>query len=138
VSVHRTSVWITATVLAHTVVIVLHAWAHASLGVDLSRFQVAFIVSVIMVAPILAAALAWTTYRRLGAIILTVAMFGALIFGAYYHFLDSGMDNISEVPSGHWGALIRVTSVLLAITEGGGSIVGWLSIRILRRNGFRS
>jgi len=138
VSVHRTAVWITATVLAHTAVVVLHAWAHAKLGVDLSRFEIAFIVSVIMVAPIVAGALTWTPYRRPGAAILTVAMFGALIFGAYHHFLASGMDNISEVPSGNWGALFRLTALSLAIVEGFGSIIGLWSIRVLRRAAFRA
>lgn len=132
-TVLKVAVLTTATVLAHAVVVLLHAWAHLVLGVNMSPFQIVFIVLVIMLAPIVAAVLMWTPYRRAGALIFAVSMFGALVFGAFHHFLDPGIDNISKVPTDDWGALFRLTAVLLAIIEGWGSIVGWWSIRLIPR-----
>lgn len=88
-----------ATVFVHAVVVLLHAWAHMTLAVNMSWLQNAFIVSVIMAAPVVAGVLVWTQYRRAGTLILAASMFGALVFGAYHHFLDPGIDNISNVPT---------------------------------------
>ncbi|GEM_PF-2383994 len=114
-------VCITVTVGIHAVVVFWHAWAHMTLAVNMSWLQNAFIVSVIMATPVVAGVLVWAPYRRTGALALTASMFGALIFGVYHHFLDPGVDNISRVPTGGWGMLLRLTAILLAILEGWGA-----------------
>jgi hypothetical protein len=129
----KVKVLVTATVLAHAIVVLLHAWAHLTLAVNMPWLQNAFIISVIMTAPIVAGVLAWTRHRRAGIFIFAASMFGALVFGAYYHFLDSGMDHISRVPTDGWGALFRLTAILLVIIEGWGSIVGWWGYSLVSR-----
>ncbi len=124
---------ITATVLVHAVVVLLHAWAHLTLGVNMSGLQNGFIGVVIITAPIVAGVLVWTRFRSAGALTLAVSMFGALVFGAYHHFLEPGIDHISGVPTDSWGALFRLTAVLLAIIEAGGSLVGWWGFRLVFR-----
>ncbi len=123
----------TATVLAHTAVVFSHAWAHQTLAINMSWLQNAFIGSVIIAAPIVAGVLVWTPYRRAGALILAVSMFGALVFGAYYHFLDPGIDHVSSVRTDGWGALFRLSAVLLALLEGWGSMVGWWGFHLISR-----
>lgn len=129
----KVKVLVTATVLAHALVVLLHAWAHLTLAVNLSWLQNAFIVSVIITAPIVAGVLVWTQQRRTGIFIFAASMVGALVFGAHYHFLDLGVDHISMVPTDGWGALFRLTAVLLVIIEGWGSIIGWWGYSLVSR-----
>ncbi len=130
-TVFKVAVLISVTALIHIIFVFLHAWAHLTLAVNMSWAQNAFIISVIMIAPIIAGVLIWTPFLRTGALIFTASMFGALIFGAYHHFLVPGMDHISRIPNDSWGALFRMTAILLAITEAWGSILGWWSFRSL-------
>jgi hypothetical protein len=129
----KVKVLVTATVLAHAIVVLLHAWAHLTLAVSLSWLQNAFIVSVIITAPIVAGVLVWTQQRRAGMFVFAASMVGALAFGAYHHFLDLGIDHISMVPTHGWGALFRLSAVLLVIIEGWGSIVGWWGYSLVSR-----
>jgi lipopolysaccharide export LptBFGC system permease protein LptF len=105
-------------------VVVLHGFAHAKIPVPISQLQSLFIVSVIVLAPLLAMVLLWMQFRRAGGLLLFLAMAGALVFGAYNHFIVVGADHISHVPPGEWGMLFRVTAILLALAEGLGSGVG--------------
>jgi hypothetical protein len=54
-------------------------------------------------------------------------MLGALMFGAYYHFVLAGADNVSTV--GHhamssWAQLFQVSAVVLALVELAGMVAG--------------
>jgi nucleoside-diphosphate-sugar epimerase len=120
---------VTATVVAHAGVVLLHAWAHVRLAVNLSWPQNAFIGVVIMAGPLVAGALVWTRHRWAGALTLAVSMFMALVFGAYHHYFSAGMDNVSRAPAGDWGGVFRVTAALLVIVEAWGSAVGWWGFR---------
>lgn len=106
------------TVLVHAAIVLLHAIAHGMLEVNGSWLDNAFIVSVIMVSPIVAGAFIWTKYWRIGVAILGLSMFGAFLYGAYNHFVAHGIDNIAQVPTDHWGAIFRLTAILLATIEG--------------------
>lgn len=90
--------------------VVLHGFAHAKIPVPISQLQSLFIVSVIVLAPLLAMVLLWMQFRRAGGLLLFLAMAGALVFGAYNHFIVVGADHISHVPPGEWGMLFRVTA----------------------------
>ena len=129
----RIAAVLTATVVVHAVVVLLHARAHQTLTINMSGLQNAFIGLVIIAAPIVAAVLVWTSYRRIGALILAVSMLGALIFGGYHHFLDPGIDNISSVAPHDWGTVFRLTAFLLAIIEAWGSVAGWWGFRLILR-----
>lgn len=122
---------ITVTVLVHAVVVLWHAWAHLTLDVNMTGLQNGFIGVVIIATPILAGVLVWTRFHRAGVFMLAVSMLGALVFGAYHHFLKPGIDHISGVPTDGWGSLFRLSTILLAIIESWGSLVGWWEIRLL-------
>lgn len=108
----------TGIVIVHAVVVALHALAHEKVPVSISLLQSLFIVSVIVLAPLLAMLLLWMRFYHIGILLLFCAMFGALAFGVCNHFIIFGSDRISQVPFEGWGLLFQVTSILLAITEG--------------------
>jgi hypothetical protein len=117
-------------VAAHLAVSLFHRTAHEHLHIGLSPIQTSFVVIVILIGPLVAAALLWTRWPRAGALLLALSMAGSLAFGVYYHFVEISPDHVSQVPEETWGTVFRATAVLLAMLEGAGAIVGaWLLIR---------
>ena len=119
----RSAAYGTAIVLVHVVVNIVQGLAHRELGIGLSPLGSAFVVVVILVLPLIAMALLWTM-RRVGLILLTLSMFGALLFGLYHHFVAAGPDHIHAQLSGGWGDAFVLTSYLLLITEALGTYAG--------------
>jgi hypothetical protein len=68
--------------------------------------------------------LVWTAKKRLGFILLSLSMFGSLLFGLYHHFLAASPDHIHSQPSGGWGTTFVLTAYLLLITETIGTYIG--------------
>ena len=122
--IHWLSVYGTLMVVAHAAVNAVHGYTHVVLGVLMSREANVFIVAVIMLAPVLAAVLLWTTRRRAGAWLLSASMAGALLFGVYNHFVAVSEDHIWHVPYGSGRATFQITAVLLALIELGGCVIG--------------
>jgi len=110
----------TLIVLVHLGVVLQHGSDHAHLAIDVAAWQSAFIASVIVVAPIVAAAMLWTRRAKAGLWLLAIAMAGSFLFGLWYHFLVAGSDNVLGMPSGGAHAAFRITAVLLAIIEAAG------------------
>lgn len=123
----------TVTVLAHTVIVLLHGAAHQELNVALSLWQKNYAASVIMLAPIVAAVLLWTRHGRTGFLLLTVSMAGSLIFGLYYHYVAVSADHVSHLPPGDAQGLFRLTALLLTATETFGFAVGLMGLQMARR-----
>jgi hypothetical protein len=120
-------------VVVHALVSALHGAAHARLNVPLSFAQNLFIVVVIVAAPLVAWLLLWKKHHLAGAIIFTCSMVGALIFGAYNHFVASSPDHVSHVAavaSGGWVIVFQVTAVLLALVEAFGCLLGVWMLRL--------
>jgi hypothetical protein len=78
---------------------------------------------VIIFGPVLAATLLWTRLQKIGLVLLSVTMAGALVFSVTYHFLVPGSDNALELHNGHWESLFRTTATWLAMVEAGA--VAW-------------
>lgn len=116
-------------VLAHFVVVLLHGSAHTRLKVDLAVWQNVFVFIVIVVAPLFAGIVLWTRYSRFGFALLAAAMSGALVFGAYFHYLAISPDHVSHLPPGEAQGTFRLTALLLAITEAIGLTIGFLYSR---------
>jgi cytochrome bd-type quinol oxidase subunit 2 len=114
----------TAIVLAHFAVVMVHGSAHTQLKVGLASWQTAFVLIVIVVAPLLSAILIWTRFSRFGFWLLAVAMGGALVFGVYFHYLTISPDHVSHLPPGDAQGAFRLTALLLAITEAIGLTIG--------------
>ena len=122
--VSRAASYATAIVVAHLLVNVAHGLAHRELRVGLSPSGSVFVIVVVMVSPLLAMALMWTTAKRLGFILLSLSILGSLLFGLYYHFLAVSPDHIHSQPSGGWGTTFVLTAYLLFVTEAIGTYVG--------------
>jgi hypothetical protein len=118
-------------VAVHFVVVVLHSIAHDRLPVKATPAQLAFIVPVIVVAPLIAA-LMLARFERAGMVLFTVSMLGSLVFGVYYHFTADTIDHVVHVAHREplfWSQMFQVTAYLLAISEAAGSAVGFIALR---------
>jgi hypothetical protein len=121
-------VWVLVVVVVHLIVNVLHGQAHRSLGVGISEWQQIYVVTVILLAPLVALALSFTRYARAALWLLLVSMLGALIFGACYHYVIISPDHVAHLPPGDARGSFRVTALLLVITEALGVVVAALAL----------
>jgi hypothetical protein len=117
-------------VAIHFVVVVLHSIAHEILPVKATPAQLAFIVPVIVVAPLVAAVMLGK-FEKAGMVLLTAAMLGSLVFGVYYHFIADTIDHVAHVAHRQplfWSQIFQITSYLLAISEAAAIAVGLISL----------
>ena len=125
---------VTILVLAHLVVNVLHGRAHTDLGVGLTTWQYVFVMTVILLAPLVALILSWTRYARAGLWLLFFSMLGALIFGFCYHYIIISNDHVAHLPPGDARGVFRMTALLLLITEALGVILAAIAVRQFKRD----
>src|SRR5215468_5901787 len=112
-----------ALVLIHLVISTVHGRAHQGAMVTLNTFGYVYVVVVITLAPLVAAALMFTRKRTIGALLLALSMFGSFVFGFWYHFLSSTNDNVAQV-HGYWHSTFLWTAIALALIELAGMFVG--------------
>jgi len=122
-----------AVVTFHFVIVVLHSIAHQVLPVPATPAQLAFIVPVIILAPIVAGFIL-LKFETAGMLLLAASMLGSFVFGLYYHFIADTIDHVAHVAQMQpvlWSQMFRATSYLLAISEAAGAAVGlvWLARR---------
>jgi hypothetical protein len=121
-------------VAIHLAAALWHGNAHTTLDVALSPWQNAFVFLVILIAPIVAAALVWTRYGAIGVWMFFLSMVGALVFGAYYHYVLVSPDNIAHLPS--HGAEAHATFIAsagtLAVLELTSSLYGAFCLGLTR------
>jgi hypothetical protein len=122
---------VTLLVLVHLLITVAHGAAHRELQIGLSSSGNLFVGLVVVVGPLLAISLAWTSRQRFGFALLAASMFASLLFGLYHHFLVEGADHVHSQPAGTWGTAFVVTAYGLLITEGLGA---WMGMHFLRSN----
>ena len=125
-------VWVAIAVVAHLIVNILHGQAHTRLAVGLSNWQQLYVITVILLAPLVALALSFTRYARVALWLLLVSMLGSLIFGVCYHYIIISTDNVAHLPVGDARGLFRITALLLVVTEALGVIVAgtaWWRLR---------
>jgi|SRR5690349_17628021 hypothetical protein len=125
---------VTILVLAHLVVNVLHGRAHTDLGVGLTTWQYVFVMTVILLAPLVALVLSWTRYVRAGLWLLFASMLGSLIFGFCYHYIIISNDHVAHLPPGDARGVFRMTALLLLITEALGVILAAIAVRQFKRD----
>jgi hypothetical protein len=110
----------------HFLTVVLHSIAHEVLQVKATPAQLAFIVPVIIFAPV-AAGFLLLKFERAGAYLLTVSMIGSFFFGLYYHFIARTIDHVSHVASlspAAWSNVFIATAYLLSFSEIFGAFAG--------------
>ena len=101
---------IAALVIFHLAATLWHGDAHTKLAIGLPPAKVVFVFVVIIAAPIVAAVLLWTRYLSIGLWLFAVSMLGALLFGAYHHYVLVSPDNIGHLPTGTPGSHSQFTS----------------------------
>ena len=119
-----------AVVAFHFVVVVLHSIAHQKLPVPATPAQLAFIMPVIIIAPVVAGFML-LKLETAGMVLLAASMLGSFVFGVYYHFIADTVDHVAHVAQMQpvlWSQMFQATSYLLAISEALGAAVGlvWL------------
>jgi hypothetical protein len=122
--VNRSAKYVSAIVVVHLLVNIVHGLAHRELRVGLDPPASIFVTVVVLVCPLLAMALVWSAKRRLGLILLSLSMFGSLLFGLYHHFLVASPDHVRSQPPSPWGIVFVLTAYGLLITEAIGAYVG--------------
>ena len=122
----------TIVVVLSTAANLLHGFAHQGQQVmSFPAWQWAYILSLIYVAPVVAAALLWTRYQRVGAWLLFASMAGSLVFGLAYHFLIPGADNAFTLQPGAWRTTFQVSAALVLLLQAIGSVVGVWALNAL-------
>jgi hypothetical protein len=124
---------LTTVVVIHAIVVTLHGLAHQKIPVPLSLLQSLFVGIVIVLTPIAAAVLLWTSFYRIGRWLFLGSMMGALLFGIYNHFIVMSPDHISQIPFEGWGVMFQMTALLLWVTEGIGCGVGIWAVNPIRQ-----
>lgn len=112
----------------HFLAVVLHAVAHEVLPVNATTAQLAFIIPVIIFAPVVAGFML-PKFERAGAALLLASMLGSFVFGLYYHFVADTIDHIAHVARlepAFWSTMFRVTAQLLAVSEIIGAVLAGL------------
>jgi hypothetical protein len=132
-NVNNHRIWVTIAVLAHLVVNLLHGQAHTTLGVGLNSWQQLYVVTVILLAPLVALVLSFTRYIRAGLWLLVVSMLGSFIFGGLHHYILISPDHVAHLPPGDARGLFRVTALLLLVTEAFGIVVAGITLRASKR-----
>ncbi len=128
-TVNRANKYGTVLVLAHLSINIIHGAAHRELQVNLPPAGLLFVIIVILLCPLLALALLWSSQKRLGLLLLTFSMAASSVFGLYNHFLVRGGDHVSAQPPGLVGAAFAVTAYLLFLTEALGAALGLYFLR---------
>jgi hypothetical protein len=114
----------TAIVLVNLLINLVHGVAHLELHIDLNAAEKLFVAVVILASPLLAMALLWTPWQRLGFALLALTMAGSLAFGLYHHFVAMGPDHVGAQVAGVWGTTFVATACLLFLTEAAGTYIG--------------
>ena len=122
----------TVAVLAHLVVSIIHGRAHEGLSVGLSNWQNIYVLTVVVIAPLIAMLLIWTRLARAGLLLLVISTAGSLIFGVVYHYVVVSPDHVSHLPPGDAQGLFRTTALLLVLTELFGVVVGLWGLRRMK------
>lgn len=115
----------TAVVIVYVVTIFTHGAAHARLAIRISNAQNSFVWAVMLISPLLAMILLWTSMQRMGLYLLALSMAAAIPFDLYFHFIAPGPDNaLQQRTSGLWPATFVITAYLLLLFAVVGVLVG--------------
>ena len=106
---------VTAIVLGHLVVSLMHGAAHSGAQIPMTLAANLIIWVVILAGPL---AGLWLIRSRpvTGGWMIAATMAGSLLFGVVNHFVIVGPDHVSIVAP-EWRTLFAVTAVLLAVLE---------------------
>lgn len=122
---------VTAIVLLHLGITVLHGQAHTGAVVPVSTVSSIFIFSVIVTAPLVGIGILWFLSISGGAWLVGLSLTGALLFGVVNHFVLDSPDHVAHIVA-QWKVLFGTTAVLLALTEALGAGLAFWRARHVR------
>jgi hypothetical protein len=128
----RATFWGTTIVFVHLLTNIAHAAAHLSLKVSLNLGDTAFVVTIILLCPLIAMGFLWTSRARMGLLLLAFSMGGSLLFGLYHHFVAEGPDHVGSHGLGLWAATFTISAYVLLVLEAIGT---YASVHFLLREG---
>ncbi len=120
--------WLTAAVLSHLVLSIVHGAAHVGAHVPLSLAANLFVLIIILAGPLVGLVLLAWRARRFGGWLIATTMAGSLVFGVVNHFILVSPDHVSRVVP-QWRTVFTTTAILLVLTEALGSV---LAIHVVR------
>ena len=123
-----------AIVVLHFAVVLWHGSAHSNVPVPITTMQTAFVVIVILLLPLVGAALVWSRFRQIGAWLIALSMLGSLLFGVINHFILVSPDNVAQMPEHAARHSFILSAYLLVLTEALGTVLGLIAIRALFQN----
>lgn len=121
-------------VVVHGAISLWHGAAHLHVPVPLTPSQQAFVGVVIVLLPLVGAALLWSRWRRPAALLVTLTMLGSLLFGFLNHFVLDSVDNVVSVPEHAWRHPFVVSAALIAVSETVGTMMGAVTLWAWRRS----
>jgi hypothetical protein len=126
----RDKIVISVLVAVHLAVNIWHSGGHTELAIALPPIKLAFVVVVILLAPIVSGVLVWTRYVTLALWLFAGSMVGGLVFGVYHHYVLVSPDNIAHLPDGPAQAQAGfiASAGVLALLELGCALYGAFSI----------
>lgn len=122
-----------AIVVVHFLNVIWHGASHINVPVPLSPAQTAFVTIVIVVLPLVGAALLWTSGKMLAAWLITLSMLASLLFGFVNHFARVSPDYVVLLPANAWRYSFVISAALLVVTETIGTVLGIVAICVWRR-----
>ena len=123
-----------AVVILHLAVSAVHGVAHMQAHVVLSSASILFLLTIVVIGPIVGLIAQRTILPRGGAWVVAATLAGALCFGLANHYLIRGSDHVSHVAE-PWRALFGITAAFLVATEFFGSAVAvWCATHARRRS----
>lgn len=128
---------VSALVGVHFVGNVWHGDAHATLEISLPDWKTAYVVVVILVAPLAGGVLLWTRFMTLGAWIVGLSMVGSVLFSVYHHYVMISIDNVDHLPAGtvEEHAHFTNSAAFIALSALAAALVAFYSAGRARRSG---
>ena len=124
-------------IVVHLAASFWHGSLHKTLSVNLSSAQSLFVLTVIIIAPVVAGGLIWTRLHTIGLWLFSLSMLGAFLFGGFYHYILVSPDNIHFLPAGspEAGHQFKLSAGVIALLELASALFGvfCLGARSLRR-----
>ncbi len=115
-------------VAVNAVALTLHSLAHMQLEILLSWAGNLYVATVMVVAPLVAAVLLWSRFRRAAGLMLLASMAGSFGFGVYCHFIAHSPDHVLQVSPSGWGFVFRTTAVAMAAIELWGCVIALVGL----------
>ncbi len=119
--------------MAHLAAQVAHGSSHIAAAVPITAAQLAFIIAVVTILPLLAVVVTFRRDVRSGARLFAASMVAAFAFGYLFHFVVDTADLHSNVVGKRSGLFFH-SAVSLAIIEFAGFVYG-LSVVVRQGSG---